>query len=235
MTQLPVTERFPNPRRARGPHGIVAFGRDFRVERLVEAYSVGVFPWPTSPDVVPWCSPPQRAILPLDKRPDWSRSVKRSLKKSFLVTIDRAFRHVMLACGDRDGGTWIIPDLMEGYLELHRQGYAHSLEVWNEQTGYLVGGIYGVSVGAMFAGESMFHYETDASKVAFATLADCLFEAGYELFDAQILTSHLESLGCEAIARDEYLERLANAVKKKRTFPEISLPQKPAQRALLRP
>lgn len=140
-------------------------------------------------------------------------------KKPFEVTVDRAFEQVIDACGHRDGGTWITPDLRAGFLELHHQGWAHSLEVWNSTTQALAGGIYGIALGGFFAGESMFHRETDASKVAFASLMTRLKAAGYELFDAQILTPHLASLGCVAVPRDEYLVRLEKALLVEREFP----------------
>ncbi|MFO0659514.1 MAG: leucyl/phenylalanyl-tRNA--protein transferase [Polyangiaceae bacterium] len=193
---------------------------DCSVDRLLEAYRFGIFPWPAAPEVVPWCSPPERAIFPMTEPLHWSRSLIRSMKKKpFEVTLDRAFEQVIDACGHREGGTWITPSLREGFLELHRQGWAHSLEVWNTHSRKLVGGIYGIAMGGFFAGESMFHHETDASKVAFASLITRLKNAGYELFDAQILTSHLSSLGCVAVSREEYLLRLERALLLEREFP----------------
>jgi leucyl/phenylalanyl-tRNA--protein transferase len=216
----PVRGFFPLPRRARGPHGIIQFDSDCSVDRLIEAYRFGIFPWPAAPEVVPWCCPPERAVFPLTAPLHWSRSLLRSMrKKPFRVTVDRAFEQVIDACGHRDGGTWITPELREGFLELHRQGWTHSLEVWNTSTGALAGGIYGIALGGFFAGESMFHRETDASKVAFASLMTRLKAAGYELFDAQIMTSHLESLGCVPVPRDEYLAKLERALLLERDFP----------------
>lgn len=195
-------------------------GGDFAPGTLLAAYRRGIFPWPVGEDFVPWCSPDPRAILALDERPRWSQSVRRALKKPFSVTIDRAFSQVMEACGQRDEGTWITSDLLAGYVALHELGWAHSLEVWNSHTGALAGGIYGIAIGAMFAGESMFHRETDASKVAFATIADRLFDAGYAFLDAQMMTDHLASLGCRPVPRPEFLKRLAEAVARPRSFPE---------------
>ncbi len=221
MTKAIVGHRFfPEPRRGRGPHGIVEFSCDFRVERLLEAYRVGIFPWPSSSEIVPWCSPPERAIFPLEQPVSWSRSLRRSLrKKPFTVTVDRAFREVMLCCADREHGTWIVPELVTAFEQLHQLGWAHSLEVWNHESQQLVGGIYGVAIGGMFAGESMFHRETDASKVAFASLVERLIQARYLLFDVQVRTEHLESLGCMTISRDTYLQRLDAAVRAERAFP----------------
>ncbi|HEX7603660.1 MAG TPA: leucyl/phenylalanyl-tRNA--protein transferase, partial [Polyangiaceae bacterium] len=140
------------------------------------------------------------------------RSLRRTLRTHpFRISVNTAFEEVMNACGtERAGGTWIIPELIAGYVKLNELGWAHSLEVWEGEL--LVGGIYGVAVGAAFAGESMFHRRTDASKIAFATLAERLKESGYLLFDAQVKNPHLTSLGCIEIKRTDYLERLAKAV-----------------------
>jgi leucyl/phenylalanyl-tRNA--protein transferase len=134
------------------------------------------------------------------------------------VTVDTAFQEVMRACGDvRTEGTWITPGMIAGYTRLHALGWTHSVEVW-EQAAHgertLVGGIYGIAIGAMFAGESMFHRRTDASKIAFATLAERLVAGGFELFDVQLMTSHLESLGCVELPRAAYLDRVARAITK---------------------
>jgi leucyl/phenylalanyl-tRNA--protein transferase len=135
------------------------------------------------------------------------------------VTVDTAFEEVMRTCGDvRSEGTWITPGMIAGYKRLHMLGWTHSVEVWEraqegrERT--LVGGIYGIAIGGLFAGESMFHKRTDASKIAFATLAERLVAGGFELFDVQLMTSHLESLGCVEIPRGEYLDRVARAIAK---------------------
>jgi leucyl/phenylalanyl-tRNA--protein transferase len=123
----------------------------------------------------------------------------------------------MRSCGEREGeGTWITPDILATYDELHDLGWAHSVEVWLGAR--LVGGIYGIAMGALFAGESMFHRETGASKVAFASCAGRLRERGFEIFDVQVLTSHLEMLGCVKISRDEYLRRVAQAIEKPARF-----------------
>ena len=138
--------------------------------------------------------------------------------KDLTITVDEAFDDVMKACGDeRREGTWIVPALVEGYARLFKLGWAHSVEVWEtsaEGERTLVGGIYGVAIGAFFSGESMFHRRTDASKVAFASLVEKLRAAGYELFDVQVQNPHLESLGIVEIPRDEYLDRLKRALAK---------------------
>ena len=212
---------FPHAKRGVGPQGIVCLGGDFAPGTLLAAYRQGIFPWPVSANLVPWCSPDPRAVLLLDEAPEFSRSLRRAMrKKPFRVTVDKAFARVIECCGDRQEGTWITDELAQGFRELHELGWAHSLEVWNTSTGDLVGGIYGLAVGSMFAGESMFHRETDASKVAFASLADRLHRAGFRILDAQQMTPHLASLGCQNIPRTQFLERLAFAVNDRRTFPK---------------
>lgn len=214
----PTTEvRFPNPRLV--PQDVIAVGTDFRPGTLLAAYRAGIFPWPQSgrrgKEIVAWFSPDPRALLPLD-RIAWSRSLRRTLRNHpYEITVDAAFRETMVACGaERAGGTWISPQVVAGYTQLHELGWAHSVEVWarGDETRELVGGIYGVAIGCSFAGESMFHRRTDASKIAFATLAEHLRDAGYALFDAQVMNPHLESLGCIDVARDVYLDRLARAI-----------------------
>jgi leucyl/phenylalanyl-tRNA--protein transferase len=213
---------FPSPRRA-GSREILAVGRDFTPGTVLAAYRAGIFPWPQSRAVVPWCSPDPRAIFPLEEPPKWSRSLRRTLRiHPYTITLDRAFERVMRACGEtRPEGTWITKELAEGYADLHRLGWTHSVEVWEGGTeGELVGGIYGVAAGGLFAGESMFHLRTDASKIAFASLVDRLRRGGFVLFDVQVMTSHLESLGCIEIPRSQYLDRLAKALQVEARLPE---------------
>jgi leucyl/phenylalanyl-tRNA--protein transferase len=211
----PATEvRFPEPRRVR--RDVIAVGTDFRPGTLLTAYRMGIFPWPQASragdELVAWFSPDPRALLSLGEL-HWSRSLRRTLRHHpFRITVDAAFRDVMIACGkEREEGTWITPDVIAGYTQLNELGWAHSLEVWRGHN-ELVGGIYGVAIGGSFAAESMFHRVTDASKIAFATLAERLREGGYQIFDAQVMNPHLESLGCVPVRRSEYLERLAKAV-----------------------
>jgi leucyl/phenylalanyl-tRNA--protein transferase len=207
----PARVELPDPRDAEGE--VVAVSRSLSPGLVLQAYRKGIFPWPVRDQLVPWVSPDPRCHFPLAKAGRWPRSVRRDLKAGFLTSLDRAFEQVMLACGDeRDEGTWITNDLKKTYLELHRLGWAHSIEVWNHQ-GKLAGGLYGVAVGGLFAGESMFHRDTGASKVAFATLADRLRERGFALFDVQVRTDHLASLGCEELPRLRYLQLLEPALK----------------------
>lgn len=210
---------FPDPRRL-GRREVAAIGEDFRPFTILHAYRSGVFPWPhTSPTgdpMVLWFSPNPRAIFPLEEAPRWSRSLRRTLRHHpYLVTLDEAFRETITACGETraETGTWITPALLEGYVRLHELGWAHSVEVWDTRSGprRLVGGIYGVAIGGAFAGESMFHRETDCSKLAFASLVGMLRAGGFTLFDVQVMNPHLASLGCEEIPRDTYLDRLTVA------------------------
>ncbi len=221
----PTLVRVPDPRDA-GDEDVVAIGADFRAGTLLEAYRHGIFPWPDSRGRVPWCSVDPRAIFEIADPPHWSRSLRRTLRLTpFTCTVDQAFREVITACGDeRPDARWIVPRYLEAFCELHALGWTHSVEVW-EGSGAereLVGGIDGVTVGGLFAGESMFHRRTDASKIAFATLVGALRASGYELFDVQVLNPHLESLGCVEIARDEYLDRVERAVA--RPALELALP-----------
>ncbi len=202
--------RFPHPRLA-DPEGLVAVGGDLTVPRLLLAYRSGIFPWTVDP--ITWWSPDPRAIFELD-RFHVSRSLARVLRQGvFQITVDRAFVRVMQGCaapapGRR--GTWISPEFIAAYTQLHEQGHAHSLECW--QAGRLVGGIYGVTVGGLFAGESMFHRVSNASKVALFHLVEHLRRRGFVLFDIQMLTPITEQLGAVTIPREQYLHRLAHAL-----------------------
>ena len=208
---------FPDPRLAGDEH-VVAVGSDFRPGTLLEAYRNGIFPWPQSARLVPWCSMDPRAIFPLVAPLHWSRSLRRTLRlHPFTVTVDEAFDDVVRACGDeRPKERWIVKPYAEGFMRLHALGWTHSVEVWETtETGRaLVGGIYGIAIGGLFAGESMFHRRTDASKIAFATLAERLVAKGFDLFDVQVMNEHLRSLGCVEIARDAYLDRVAVTVER---------------------
>jgi leucyl/phenylalanyl-tRNA---protein transferase len=216
--------KFPDPGRARAPE-VLAMGCDFDPGTLLLAYRSGIFPWPHGESndgetpLVLWFSPEPRAVFPLDQPPHWSRSLRRTLRHHpYEVTLDADFPQVMQLCGEtRAKGTWIIPELVTGYVKLHELGWAHSVEVWEKPAGptatrVLVGGIYGIAIGGMFAGESMFHLRTDASKIAFASLAEKLRASGFALFDVQVQNGHLESLGCVEIPRAEYLARLRRAL-----------------------
>lgn len=200
---------FPDPS-AFDADGLLAIGGDLRPERLLLAYRSGVFPWYAEGYVPMWWSPDPRAVLD-PAHLHTSRSLGRRLRRGgFTLTWNRCFSRVMAACGERrHGGTWIIPEMAVAYGALHELGHAHSLEVWRGED--LVGGIYGVQIGAAFAAESMFHRATDMSKVALVALVRSLFAAGIELFDVQFVTPHLRTLGAFSISRREYLRRLGVA------------------------
>lgn len=210
---------FPNPAES-SADGLVAIGGDLAPERLLDAYRHGIFPWPME-DFEPlvWWSPDPRAILPLSEFQASKRLLRRVRSGQFAVTMDKGFGDVMLGCATgpgREEGTWITPAIIEGYSELHRLGHAHSVEVWHGDQ--LVGGVYGVSVGGLFAAESMFHRKRDASKVALFHLVEHLNHRGYQLLDVQQWTPHTGSLGVIEIPRSEYLSHLANVVDLPVTF-----------------
>ncbi|MCL3880811.1 leucyl/phenylalanyl-tRNA--protein transferase [Marivita sp. GX14005] len=189
---------------------------------LLKAYRAGVFPMAehrNDPELF-WVDPHRRGIFPLDGF-HISRSLAKTLRRDrFQVTRNRCFDDVIDACADR-AETWINPQIRALYLELHARGAAHSVEVWD--TDRLVGGVYGVTVGAVFCGESMFSYERDASKVALAWLVDLLRRAGFVLFDTQFLTDHLASLGAVEISRSDYHRRLSKALRHAADFESVPL------------
>ncbi len=203
---------FPHPSQALDePDGLLAAGGALTVEWLLEAYSRGIFPWFGEEDeYILWWSPSKRAVLkPGTMRV--SRSLKKRLKHAgFTVTVDRDFEAVIAACQAprKDAaGTWITAEMQGAYTQLHNAGFAHSFEVWHEDK--LVGGLYGVSLGCFFFGESMFSTEKDASKVAFFALQRLLENWQFELIDCQLQNPHLESLGVVEIPRTEFLAQLA--------------------------
>lgn len=190
--------------------GLVAVGADLGPETLVAAYRSGLFPMPIGRRRLGWWSPDPRGVIPLDGL-HVSRSLRRSSRR-FRVTVDSEFRRVMELCGDpRRPHGWINTDFIDAYCELHRRGFAHSIEV-RDDSGELVGGLYGVRIGRFVAGESMFHLASDASKVAVAAVVDAMRVGGLALFDVQWTTDHLRSLGAIDVPRDAYLTALAEAV-----------------------
>jgi leucyl/phenylalanyl-tRNA--protein transferase len=205
---------FPPPDYA-DPSGLIAIGGDLSSERLLEAYRVGIFPWYSDDQPILWWSPDPRLVLELDHF-KVARSLRKTLKKGiFKVTFDRVFDEVIAACAtvDRDGqqGTWITQEMQEAYIKLHGLGFAHSVETWFDNQ--LVGGLYGVSLGKAFFGESMFHVKSDASKVALATLVERLKAWGFRFIDAQMTTEHLVSLGAQELSRRIFLKQLQSALR----------------------
>lgn len=214
MPILPPSRFFP-PAEEAGQEGLVGLGGELSPEWLIDAYTHGIFPWPMAEhdDPVPWWSPDPRAILPLDAF-HVPRRLRRTVRSGrFAVTADQCFERVIRACARTHrggGGTWITPRMVRAYRRLHELGVAHSVEVWRE--GRLAGGVYGVALGGFFAGESMFHTERDASKVALVHLVEHLRRRGYLLFDIQQWTAHTGRFGAVEISRLDYLRRLAEAL-----------------------
>ena len=198
---------FPDPAES-DDEGLLAVGGDLAPARLLFAYESGIFPWYSAGVPPLWWSPNPRAMMDRE-RLHVSRSLRRTLRGgAFEVTFDAAFRDVIEGCAsNREGGTWILPEMMLAYSQLHELGHAHSFEVWHD--GKLAGGLYGVRRGGLFAAESMFHTVTDASKVALAVALDTLFRAGIRVFDVQFVTDHLLSLGAYEVGRSSYLAKIA--------------------------
>lgn len=194
--------------------GLLALGGDLRPERLLLGYTQGIFPWYAENLPILWHSPDPRMVM-MTRDLIVQRSLRKAIKRQpYVLTIDRAFRDVLHGCAEspRPGqtGTWLIPEMIEAYTKLHELGFAHSFEAWKD--GELVGGLYGVSLGAAFFGESMFARASDASKIAFVASVRQLETWGITLIDCQVHTDHLERFGAYEISRDEYLQRLARAL-----------------------
>jgi len=213
---------FPDPRRA-DREGLVAIDGDLSTPRLLLAYRSGIFPWTVNP--ITWWSPDPRAIFELEQFHVPRSLAKFTQRRPFEVTYDRAFHRVMEGCAAPAPGrstSWITPEFIEAYGRLHDHGHAHSVECW--QGGELAGGIYGVSIGGFFAGESMFHRAANASKVALFRLVERLRERGFALFDIQMVTPATQPFSPVEISRGEYLKRLAVAVERKCSFAGQSSP-----------
>jgi leucyl/phenylalanyl-tRNA--protein transferase len=215
MTVYLLSEKlvFPPPNWAR-EDGLLAVGGDLSVPRLLRAYAMGIFPWYSHGEPICWWSPDPRLVLKPD-RIHLPHSLKKTMRRGrFEVTLDTAFRDVITACARirrrAQQGTWIVPEMIEAYCRLHDAGYAHSAESWRD--GRLAGGLYGVSLGGMFFGESMFTRVSDASKVAFATLMAGLRSRRFHLVDCQISTDHLKRFGACEIPRSDFLQRLERAM-----------------------
>ena len=203
-------EDFPDVSLAlRDPDGLLAIGGDLSIERLLAAYRRGIFPWYSDDQPILWWSPDPRSII----RPEnliVSKSLSKTLKKqTFKVTFDQAFTDVIVQCAQprqKESGTWITDEMTQAYIRLHDAGHAHSVECWQENK--LVGGLYGIAIGNVFFGESMFSLVSDASKVAFVYLIKQLQHWGYEMIDCQVQSNHLDSLGAENIPRTVFVHSL---------------------------
>ena len=203
------------------PNGLLAAGGDLSPARLLDAYARGIFPWFNDEDPVLWWSPDPRMVL-LPRELHLSRSLRRTIRsQEFTVTFDRAFQGVMEGCAgprDKQDGTWITADMMRAYTRMAELGHAHSVEAWAD--GELAGGLYGVAVGRIFYGESMFTRRSNASKVAVSWLARQLDRWQFELIDCQMSTEHLASLGAREVPRADFLRRLERAI----ALPPVPLP-----------
>lgn len=215
IQRLTTTAGFPPTREAlEYPNGLLAIGGELSVERLLTAYRLGIFPWYEAPQPVMWWTPDPRAVL-YPRELHISRSLARTLRRNqFSLAVDEGFDAVMRACAAaRKGadGTWIGADMLRAYNELHRMGFAHSVEVYN-QAGVLVGGLYGLALGRVFFGESMFSRADDASKVALVALVHILKRGGFGLIDCQVESTHLSSMGARTICRLDFERELDQTV-----------------------
>ena len=206
---------FPDPLHA-SPQGVLAYGGDLNPNRIIKAYMNGIFPWYNEGDPILWWSPNPRCILDIHEL-KISKSLQKTINKNlFEIKFDTNFEAVMKSCSHakREGqkGTWILPEIIEAYIKLFEMGFAHSFEAYLD--GELVGGGYGIVIGDIFCGESMFAKENDASKVAFYHLVEKLKESNFSLIDCQIPTPHLESLGAKTIDREKFLKLINEALNK---------------------
>jgi leucyl/phenylalanyl-tRNA--protein transferase len=220
---------FPNPS-GFNPEGLIAGGGDLSTARLLAAYRTGLFPWYDEEPILWWCPDP-RSVLTMESL-HVSRSMRRTLRNTpWTVTCGKALLEVMNGCADRPEGTWLNAEMKAAYLALGRLGHALSYEVWDGDE--LVGGLYGVLIGGLFAAESKFHRRTDASKVALCSAAVDLFDRGLQLFDVQFTTDHLKTMGIHEIPRNEYLTRLSSALDIELTAPEQEDNRLPRVRRIL--
>ena len=203
---------FPDVKRAT-PEGLVAVGGNLSPKRLLSAYRQGIFPWYSENQPILWWSLDPRGIIPLDDFHVGATLIKVLKRKIFEIKINTAFEDVMRACAVRSDGSesgWITEEMISAYTELHRLGNAHSIESW--RNGKLVGGVYGIAIGGLFAAESMFYLESNASKIALTALVERMKEMGFTLFDCQMVTNVTKRMGAIEISREEYLKQLNKAL-----------------------
>ena len=220
MTVFLLSEKiaFPSPRFS-NPDGLLAVGGDLSIDRLILAYRMGIFPWYSAGDPILWWSPDPRLVLPIESF-HASRSLRRVIQKgTFRITFDTAFKRVINGCAARrqkgGGGTWIVPEMIAAYIELHDAGIAHSVEAWMGDE--LAGGLYGVSLGRCFFGESMFTRITNASKVALAALVSYIKNRGFGFVDCQVTSDHMLRMGAHEIPRHTFLVMLEKSM----AFPSL--------------
>lgn len=217
MTRLPLLDpehwdRFPDAAQAlEDPNGLLAFGGDLSPRRLLAAYSQGIFPWFGEREPILWWSPDPRCVFHTHT-PRINRSLQRLLKKKYWrLTVDHDFEQVIRSCAlprDNHSGSWLLPSMIDAYVQLHHLGHAHSVEVWDDQR--LVGGIYGVAIGRLFCGESMFSAESGGSKLALVGLARLLQELEFPLLDTQVTNHHTVGLGAVEMPRAQFLQHVAS-------------------------
>ncbi len=206
------------------PNGLLALGGDLSPQRLVEAYSQGIFPWYSDNDPLMWWSPDPRAIINTNTL-HINRTLRKQLNKApYFVTLNRDFSQVIRLCADapfRDDDTWIVSEMQSAYIKLHALGFAHSIEVWQRdecnttESTQLIGGLYGVAINGFFSGESMFYTKSNASKFALVALAKLLSEIGINFIDCQLLNPFLADMGAVEISRAEFIKQQRNAIVKK--------------------
>ena len=217
--------RFPDPKYATA-EGIVALGGDLQPENVLEAYRRGIFPWPIEGWPLTWFCPQERAILEFSDLHIPRRLLRERRRTALRFTIDADFRRVIRACASitRNGesGTWITPAVIRSYTELHRRGYVHSVEAWEDDA--LVGGLYGVDADGAFAGESMFYLRPNASRLALLHLIEHLCARGLDWMDIQMMTPHMEAFGAKLVSRDRFLEKLAQTRSRRLKLFETSAP-----------
>ncbi len=197
--------------------GLLCIGGDLSLERLLLAYQNGIFPWFSENEPLLWWSPDPRLVL----FPDTikiSRSLKKDIKRTpFRITVDNAFEQTIVSCAqprrDSHEGTWLVDEMIDAYIQLHKQGYAHSIETWHGNS--LIGGLYGVCLGGSFFGESMFSNESNASKIALSALATLLNTHGFDMIDCQVTTNHLVNMGAVEVSRENFLKALAPSITRK--------------------
>ncbi|WP_299976466.1 leucyl/phenylalanyl-tRNA--protein transferase [Desulfobacula sp.] len=196
--------------------GLLCVGGDLSPKRLLLAYENGIFPWFSKDEPILWWSPDPRLVL-FPKDINISKSLNKKIRQNrFKVTIDNAFEQAIVSCArprkNEDKGTWLVDEMIDSYIELHKLGHAHSIETWRDDR--LVGGLYGVCLGGSFFGESMFSFESDASKIALVAIANHLKKCGFDLIDCQVTTNHLLNMGATEISRNSFLDIINQSVKR---------------------